>query len=290
MTQTVAEAIDQGQRQLAGAGIDTPRLDAEVLLRHVLGLDRAQLFARLPEAITDDVAARYADLLKRRAAGVPIAYLTGHREFYGLDLLTSPGVLIPRPETELLVEWALAWLATRDHATVIDVGTGTGAIPLALAANLPATWRGRIVAVDPYPAPIALAAENRSRLGLDRRVDLVRGHLLDWCAGPVDLIASNLPYLRPDQVAGNQMLAAEPAEALVGGADGLALIRALIHDAPRVLRDAGAIILELDPDQAETVAGLLERAFPVAAVSTLPDLAGMPRFSIAELGNGVQLP
>ena len=284
MTQTIAGAIQSGQRHLAQAGIETPRLDAEVLLRHVLGLDRARLFARLTDPLPETAHASFFRLVDHRATGVPVAYLTGVREFHGLSLQTRPGVLIPRPETELMVEWALSWLAERQRATVIDVGTGTGAIPLALAASLGPVWRGRIIAADRFPGPVALAAANRTQLGLGDRVDIVQGDLLAWCAGPVDLITANLPYLRPDQVTGNPMLAAEPAEALLGGADGLDLIRDLIRDTPRVLAATGAIILELDPSRAETVATLLRSALPEAAISILPDLAGRPRFAVAELG------
>jgi release factor glutamine methyltransferase len=194
-------------------------------------------------------------------------------------------VLIPRPETELLVEWALAWLDRRPTpATVIDVGTGTGAIPLALAATLGPAWPGLIIGSDRFPAPVALAATNRERLGLSGRVELVRGNLVDWFAGPAELITANLPYLRPGQVTGNAMLAAEPVEALVSGDDGLDLIRELSRDLPRVLHPRGAVILELDPSQAETVRDLLLATLPPATVTIVPDLAGMPRFVTADLG------
>ena len=281
MSASVVETIRLGGQQLAVAGIDTPRLDAEILLRHVLHLDRAQLFAHLHGPVPDGASSDYQALITARAAGVPVAYLTGEREFYGLTLATRPEVLIPRPETELLVEWALAWLARRPAATVVDVGTGTGAIPLALATALGPDWHGTIVGSDRFPAPVALAAENRARLDLTGRVGLVRGSLLAWCAGPVDLITANLPYLRPDQVAGNPMLAAEPVDALVAGPDGLDLIRELIVDLPRVLRSDGAVILEIDPSQAETVRELIEAALPRAVVSVIPDLSGRARFVTA---------
>lgn len=251
----------------------------------MLGLDRAQLFARLRDPMPEDALEAFRELVAARASGTPVAYLTGVREFYGLSFLTRPGVLIPRPETELLVEWALAWLGRRPTAaTVVDVGTGTGAIPLALAATLGPSWPGIIIGSDRFPAPIALAAANRERLNLTHQVALVRGHLLDWFAGPADLITANLPYLRPGQVVGNTMLAAEPVEALVSGDDGLDLIRELSHDLPRVLHPRGAVILELDPSQAATVRDLLLAILPAANVTIMPDLAGMPRFVTANLG------
>jgi release factor glutamine methyltransferase len=284
MDTTIADLIRQGQQQLAAAGIDTPRLDAEVLLRHLLGLDRAQFFARMSEPVSETAFRDYEALIAARTAGTPVAYLTGSREFYGLSFATQPGVLIPRPETELLVEWSIAWLSRRPAATVVDVGVGAGAIPLALASALGPDWSGAIVAVDRFPEPVALTADNRARLGLSGRVELVRGHLLSWCGGPVDLITANLPYLRPDQVVDNPMLAAEPVEALVSGADGLDLIRELIADTPRVLRAGGACIVEIDPAQADAVAGLVRAALPSAGVAVVPDLAGRARFVTADLG------
>jgi release factor glutamine methyltransferase len=286
MSTSIAETIRRGRQKLAAAGIDTPRLDAEILLRHVLDLDRAQLFAHLHEPVSDGASSNYQALITARADGIPVAYLTGEREFYGLTLATRPGVLIPRPETELLVEWALTWLARRPGATVVDVGTGTGAIPLALATTLGPDWIGTIIGSDRFLAPVVLASENRTRLNLAGRVSLVRGSLLGWCAGPVDLITANLPYLRPDQVASNPMLAAEPVDALVAGPDGLDLIRELIVDLPRVLRSDGAVILEIDASQAAAVRKLLEVALPRALVSVLPDLSGQARFVTADLSLG----
>lgn len=251
----------------------------------MLGLDRAQLFAQLQDTLPEDRLETYRALIADRAAGTPVAYLTGQREFYGLTLQTRPGVLIPRPETELLVEWALAWLRRRPTAAaVVDAGTGTGAIPLALAATLGPAWPGLIIGGDRFPAPIAVAASNRARLNLTGQVHLVRGHLLDWFAGPANLVTANLPYLRPGQVTGNPMLAREPVEALVSGADGLDLIRELVHDLPRVLHPHGAAILELDPSQAATVRDLLLTTLPTATVDIVPDLAGLPRFVTANLG------
>ena len=281
IVQTNADAIRWAQAELA-AGSDSPRLDAEILLRHTLGWSRTELFTRLRDPLEPPMAARFAALVEARRHGTPVAYLTGQREFFGLPLWVRPGVLVPRPETELLVEWALAWLAPQPTATVIDVGTGSGAIALALAASLPAPWHGRIIGVDPFPVPLATATANRHHLGLDGRVDFVRGSLVAWTSGPLDLVAANLPYLRPEQVMGNRELAAEPVSALVAGDDGLALINALIADLPRVLSPAGAVILEIDPEQADRVAARLTGTFPDATVTVMPDLAGHSRFVTAD--------
>ena len=290
--QTVAGTIRDATRRLAAAGLDTPRLDAEVLLRHVLGVDRTALFVRYLEPIEPAALAAYEGLLARRLAGEPVAYLTGQREFLGLALAVTPDVLVPRPETEQLVEWARDWLLRpgRERAQVIDVGTGSGAIAVGLASLLPDAWAGRITAVDVSPAALAVAGGNRDRLratelrersALDR-IAFQLGDLLGDVAGPVDLVLANLPYLTPGQVNGNPDLAAEPRLALDGGPDGLDLIRRLIDDLPRVLAAGGAVALELDSAQADTVAGLLRTAEPDATVRVLDDLAGLARFVVME--------
>ncbi|HEX5505278.1 MAG TPA: peptide chain release factor N(5)-glutamine methyltransferase [Thermomicrobiales bacterium] len=263
--------------RLRAAGSESPRLDAEVLLMHVLGWDRARLYAGLREPLAAGAAAAFAALVERRAAGEPVAYLTGHREFRGLDFAVGPGVLVPRPETECLVEWLLArargrWSAPR----VVDVGTGSGAIALALARELAGA---RVVGVERAADALTYAAENRRRLGLARRVALVRGDLLDPL-GAADIIAANLPYLRPAQL--HPGIAAEPREALLGGADGLDAYRALLPQAAARLATSGLLALEMDPDQAVALVALCRAAFPGAAVGVGHDLAGLARFVTVE--------
>lgn len=288
--ETVVSVIRAATERLADAGLETPRLDAEVLLRHVLGIDRTTLFLRYPDPVTPTALTAYDDLLARRLAGAPVAYLTGQRQFLGFALAVTPDVLVPRPETELLVEWARGWLLRpgRDQAHVVDVGTGSGAIAIGLATLLPAAWSGRITALDVSPSALAVAIANRDRLAsagapgpLDR-VDFRSSDLLAGLSGPVDLVLANLPYLTPRQVDGNPDLAAEPRLALDGGPDGLDLIRRLVDDLPRVLAPGGAVALELDPGQADSVAGLLRVAEPTALVTIHPDLAGLARFVMME--------
>jgi release factor glutamine methyltransferase len=286
--ETISDALRLGKARLAIAGSETPGLDAEVLLRHVLGIDRTTLFVRLREQIAVEVLAAYDDLLEERARDVPVAYLTGEREFMGLVFAVGPGVLVPRPETELLVAWAVSWLRRRDQqrVTAVDVGTGSGAIAIATAAQMDPRWPGRIVASDVSLDAISFAARNRSRLDTNHRVALVQGSLTSWLRGPVDLILANLPYLRPEQIGENDSLAAEPRMALDGGADGTDLIRLLLADAPRVLASGGAIALEIDPSHRDDVVAMARRTFPVSEMQVLPDLAGFDRHVIIQTKSG----
>lgn len=281
---TPAQAIHYATAMCERAGSETPRLDGEVLLRHVLGIDRAALFARLNDPLPPARAAEFLTLLGRRVAGEPVAYLTGFKEFMGLGFAVGPGVLIPRPETELLVEWAIDRVGgASPPGAILDLGTGSGAIALSLAAALPAGLHGPIVAADVSGDALRYARRNRAALALDRRVALVRGDLATWVAdGAAGLVLANLPYLTPEQLAGNPWLAAEPASALVSGADGLDLVRRLVADLPRVLAPGGAVGLEIDPAQAATVAGLLDAALPGRRVRVIDDLAGLARHVVAE--------
>ncbi len=285
---TLSDALRRGRKRLASAGSVTPGLEAEVLLRHVLAIDRTELFVRLPEPITAKALATYDRLLEQRAGDIPVAYLTGEREFMALAFEVGPGVLVPRPETELLLAWADSWLGRRsqDRVTVVDVGTGSGAIAIGIAAALEPDWRGRIIASDISPVAISIAARNRMRLDVHHRIALVQGSLISWLRGPVDLVIANLPYLRPAQIAGNPALAAEPRLALDGGPDGLDLIRRLLDDAPRVLAPGGAIGLEIDPSQSDVVVGMARRAFPASEIDVLLDLAGFARHVTIETKSG----
>ncbi|MGH2531061.1 MAG: peptide chain release factor N(5)-glutamine methyltransferase [Thermomicrobiales bacterium] len=278
----VAEALAEAAGRLSGAGIETARLDAEVLLRHVLGIDRTGLFLRMREPLGEAALAAFDALIERRLTRMPVAYLTGTREFMGLSFAVGPGVLVPRLETESLVEWAARWLTERPEATVVDVGTGSGAIAVSLAATLATVRQGRVVAVDISPVALTYAARNRSAHLPSGRLHLVRGSLLSWCRGPVDLVLANLPYLRPDQIEANPDLRAEPALALAGGPDGLDLIAGLLSDAPRVLASKGALGLEVDPAHAARVADLARAAFPAASISVASDWAGLERFVLVE--------
>jgi release factor glutamine methyltransferase len=284
-TMTIQQTLMAATTRLADAGMDTARLDAEVLLRHALAVDRTRLFVMLPDPIPEEIAGPYDDLISRRVSGEPVAYLVGRREFMGLEFRTTPEVLIPRPDTEPLVEWALEWLERRPDARVADIGTGSGAIAVSLAAHLPASFTGQIIAVDVSAEALEVAEANADSVltaELRARLVFVQGSLTDPLDGPVDLILANLPYLTPAQMEGNPNLAAEPSLALLGGEDGLDLVRATVADLPRILEGDGAAGFEIDPSQAAATRALLQRIFPEAHTLVLHDLAGRERHVVVD--------
>lgn len=280
---TITDALRRGAGALRMAAVEDAELEAEVLLRHALGLSRAHLFARLPEQLSAEIEDRYRELVRRRAAHVPTAYLTGTREFYGLELTVGPGVLIPRPETEHLVEEALRLgrelLSHQDRVTLVDVGTGSGAIALAVARHLPAV---RVLATDRSPAALAVADLNAKRLRLAGRVTFLCGDLLEPVHEPVDIIAANLPYISSDVILtlAPEVRDHEPREALDGGPDGLRAIARLLAGAPHHLAPGGAVLLEIGHDQARGVRRLAAELLPGAAVSFVRDLAGVERVAV----------
>jgi len=248
-------------------------IDAHVLLAHVVGRDRAWLAAHRDEALTRAQADDFFALAKRRRAGEPVAYLTGMREFYGLALAATPAVLIPRPETETLVELALAWLPEDRAARVLDLGTGSGAIALALAR---ARRMAHVVATDVSADALAVARGNAHRLGL-RNVEFVAS---DWYAtvdGAFDAIVSNPPYVAPgDPHLMEGDLRYEPRAALVADDEGLAALRAIVAGAAAHLAPAGALAVEHGYAQSEAVQAMLRDAGFVD-VTVRRDLAGIPR-------------
>ncbi len=275
---TIWDAVTAATARLSAAGFSTPRLDAEVLMRHITGLDRTAYFLRRSEPLSNTEKSAFNGLIERRMRREPIAYLVEAREFMGFRFNVGPGVLVPRPETEILVEWALEWLTARAKpAHLLEIGTGTGAIPLSIASLASPDRLRSVVGCDISGDALRYAVANRDRIGLSRAVGLVRGDLATWHEGRVDLLLANLPYLRPEQVVENPDLAPEPTLALDGGSDGLDLIRRLLADAPRLLSTGGAIGLEIDPSQAERVMALGRENRPDLLWSVLSDLAGWPR-------------
>jgi release factor glutamine methyltransferase len=276
---TIAAALFDTTARLSAVS-PTPRLDAEVLLSLATGLTRSALLAGGQRSLEREAAARFAELVDRRCSGEPVAYLSGRREFWSLELEVGPAVLIPRPETELLVEQALERVPADAQWAIADLGTGSGAVALAIAMERP---RCRVVATDQDPRALAFAERNRARLGA-ANVTLRAGA---WCA-PLHaelfhVIVSNPPYVCDDDPHLDRGdVRFEPRSALAGGGDGLDAIRALLDCAPARLRPGGWLLLEHGFDQAPAVRGLLAAA-GLVDVSTFPDLAGRPRVSAARL-------
>ncbi|MDQ6858970.1 MAG: peptide chain release factor N(5)-glutamine methyltransferase [Chloroflexota bacterium] len=269
---TRGEARARAADALRRAGAPTPALDADILLAHVLDVPKEDLVAHPEVQLPPGGAARFEMLVAKRAEGVPVAYLRGFKEFYGLRFAVDPRVLVPRPETEVLVDAVRAHAAERE-LTVVDVGTGSGAIAVALAVTAP---RLRVIATDVSTAALAVARANAVAHGA--HVDFRQGDLLAPVTERVDVVAANLPYLRDDvleELVGERTsLAFEPRIATAAGPDGLALVRHAIADLPRVLAPDGAAFFECDPPQAEPVAALMR---PLGRVDLLQDLAGLDR-------------
>lgn len=267
MTTTLSQALAQARAR----GLE--RIDAQMLLLHAIGqpdAGRAWLLAHDTDALAPDAQARFEALCQRRAAGEPVAYLTGRKEFYGLALAVDARVLDPRPDTETLVDWALELLAPQPAPRVVDLGTGSGAIALALQRQRP---DAQVLAVDASEDALAVARANAERLGL--AVRFRHGSWLDGVPGPFDAIVSNPPYVP----AADPHLAAlthEPLSALASGADGLDDIRTIVAQAPARLAPGGWLLLEHGWDQADAVQALL-RAAGFARVASRADLAGIAR-------------
>jgi release factor glutamine methyltransferase len=258
----------------------TAALDADVLLAHVLGIGKEALYAH-PErqlSATDDQ--RFQDLVERRTRGEPVAYLRGFKEFYGLRFQVDARVLIPRPETEVLVEAARERIAGRP-LRVVDVGTGSGAIAVTIAAH---EQRVRVIATDSSRDALVVAEANALANGVADRVEFRRGDLLAPITENVDIVCANLPYLRDDTVkewvGERSSLAFEPEEAVVAGADGLGIIRRCIADLSRVLAPDGAALFECDPPQVAAIAEML--GLVGLRTKTVRDLSGADRVVVAE--------
>ena len=271
------EAIEAATDAFAAAGVDSPRLDAELLLAEATGLDRAQLAAEPDAAVDAGAARRFGDMVRRRMRREPVAYILGRRGFRHLELAVDSRALIPRPDTELLVEIALEL----EPGSVLDVGTGSGAVALAVADEIPGA---EVTATDTSEDALALARENAERLGLAGRVAFERGTVPP--ARRFDLIVANLPYVREDELASLQpeISRYEPRQAVVAGDDGLEAIAAVAAVSSAALTEPGALALEVGAGQAGGVAELLlDLGF--AQVEGRQDLAGIPRVVLGRMGS-----
>ena len=270
-----------------------PRLEAELLLQHTLGFDRTQLYQHLHDEMPPDKEAAYHELVWQRLCGEPTPYIIGRAAFYDIELTVAPAAAIPRPETELLVEEALAlarrYLRATGRATIVDVGTGCGAIALALATHLPAA---QIIATDISPAALALAQGNAERLGLASSVRFLCGDLLAPLEQPVDIVVANLPYVRSAEWESLpvEIRCHEPREALDGGPDGLRAIERLLRQAPAHLCPDAALLLEMGYDQGPAVVALASEVFPEAAIVVKKDLASLDRVVVIQLQRPANAP
>jgi release factor glutamine methyltransferase len=274
---TVRESWLQTRDRLDAANVPDAGLEAEVLLRHVLGVDRAEYFASLEQPMAVSERDLADSLANRRVAGEPLAYILGRREFYGHELRVGPDVLVPRQETELLVEAVLEFVSTQglQRPTVADVGTGSGAIPIAVAKALP---DATVFGTDISPDALKVAEANVLAHGVQDRVRLLQGDLLEPVPGQVDVVVSNPPYLATDELAGLPVeVRREPEIALDGGRDGLDAMAALLRQAQGLLRRPGMLAVEISPHQLEGVVEQAQGLYPDALVTHRLDLAGLPR-------------
>ncbi|MAQ97651.1 MAG: protein-(glutamine-N5) methyltransferase, release factor-specific [Chloroflexi bacterium] len=277
------EALNVASEELMKTGSLDAKLEAEVLLRHVLKIDRAAMFRDLDEDISMEDSSNIASLVKRRIKREPLAYITGVKEFYGLPFVVSEDVLIPRQETELLVDAAIVQAKSlgKNQISIVDVGTGSGAIAVSLALNIPTS---SIIAVDISEAALAIADDNRRTHGLYSRIKLRRGNLLEPIIDKIDILVSNLPYIRSDKLTSLQEeVLREPVVALDGGYDGLELIKRLLFQAVDKMSNPGVILFEIDPDQASEAVKLCQQFFPSAITTVLKDLSNNERAVLLEI-------
>jgi len=277
------ERIAAARRRLRDAGIppDEAALDARLLAQHVLGWDAVALLTADAGAGLPDFADRYDALVRRRTRREPLAYIVGQREFWNLPFEVTPDVLIPRPETELLVESVLEHVPDRDAVLrIADVCTGSGCVAVALAHERP---RAHVVATDISTAAVAVAHGNAARLGVGDRVSVLRADLLDGIPGPFDVVVSNPPYVADSDEAALQpeVRTFEPAIALFGGPDGLAVVRRLVDQAADRLSPGGMLMFEFGAGQESAVLELISSRPRLTMVATKRDLAGIPRVAVA---------
>jgi release factor glutamine methyltransferase len=275
---TVAQALREAARRLSPHS-NSPRLDGEVLLGHLLGWDRARLLAHGEFELSAEQAAAYESKIERRGRGEPVAYLVGHREFYGVDLLVTPDVLVPRPETESVVDACLEYICEGEISQMADIGTGSGAIVVATCKLWPML---RAFATDLSKPAIAVALENAKRHGVAEQITFLHGDLLEPLPHAVGLIAANLPYVPPGEAAPD-VAAWEPQLAVFGGGeDGTELIRRFLSDVPRYLLPDGRVVMETAHSQGAIVSELAKSAFPNAEIEIRKDLAGYDRIVVIQ--------
>lgn len=280
----LGQTLYEGREFLARHGLEEAPLEAEVLLMHLLGISRAHLYSHGEESVAPEEAEAFRALLDRRARHEPLAYITGEREFFGLGFYVDQRVLIPRPETETLVEECLRLLRQNGAGAplIADIGTGCGAMAVALACHLP---KAVVYATDISLGALQVASLNCVRYGVQDRVRLLWGDLLEPLPEPVEVILANLPYVATSNLdtLAPEVAHHEPRAALDGGRGGLDLIRGLLAQAPQRLRPGGGLLLEVGADQAAAVAQEAAAFIPGANSRIVLDLAGLDRVVVVEL-------
>jgi release factor glutamine methyltransferase len=285
---SLRQVIQQTYHTLQASHIPDARLEAEVMVMNVMRMPRQDLFSQQETEVAPQQEQALSQIIQRRLKREPLAYILGRKEFYGVNLLVNPDVLIPRPETESLVEhalfMALMGMETRE-LVIADVGTGTGAIAINLAIHLPAA---RIYAIDKSDPVLDVASYNIRAHNVADRIKLLKGDLLEPLEEPVDLMVANLPYVPTERLPTLQPeIQWEPKEALDGGPDGLDLVRRLLQQAASdKLKEHGIILLELDPEQVPQVRELSQDLFPGAEITVEKDLAQQDRMFVINRGMG----
>ena len=272
---TVREVLIEASNRLISASL-TPQLDARVLLGHVLGLTPTQMLAAFNDQLSTEQVTQFQGLIERRSALEPIAYLIGSREFYGLMFNVDRRVLVPRPDTEILVEQALTWIKQQQRPLVVaDIGTGSGCIAVAVAKHVPNI---KMYAVDLSPAALAVAQSNVERHGLQQQIELIHGDGVSQLPEPIDLLLSNPPYTLLDEIEPGVRLH-EPTLALDGGPDGLDCYRQLLPATAAILRQGqpSAALFEIGAWQGSEVVALAQASFPQAKIQLVRDLAARDR-------------
>jgi release factor glutamine methyltransferase len=283
-TWTIGRLLDWTAKFLAQKGSEFPRLDTEVLLSHALGCKRIELYTRFEEPATDETRARFKELIRKRLEGCPVAYLVGRKEFFSLEFEVGPAVLIPRPDTETLVVEALRLAKEQPEPAIVDIGTGSGAIPVALAKQ---HTGARLTATDISPEALAVARRNATKHGLAERIRFLQGDLF----APLqpderfDIILSNPPYIAQEDMAKLPVGVRdyEPHTALNGGPGGYAVFDRLLREAPRYLRPGGYLIVEIGSPQERPARQRIEAQSEYELGPTIKDGSGHPRVLLSRL-------
>lgn len=282
---TIAQAIHQAEQKLAEAGISSARLDAELLFCHAAKRDRAWLLAHFNDHAGQEIISVFGRLVARRIRREPVQYITGFREFWGLEFIVTPAVLIPRPETEFIVEACISEAAGKTAPIIIDLCTGSGCIAVSLAREMPTA---RIFATDASHGALTIARQNAARHGVSGSIRFLEGDLFAPLLelniqGAVDIIAANPPYISSEDAAGLQpeVRYYEPKEALVAGPQGTEIQRRIIESAPKFLKSGGVLVMEMGANQADALKGMIYKGAAFKDPQVLKDLAGIERVIIA---------